>query len=880
MNDLIFFDKKVYHKLWYRLIFKLFPETENRLNQSIIKFHQLYQDRFLPLHNFPSYLMRSELIELTKSLTDYKNSLRWKRLIFSSIFKAIHLTVNQELKFLKQYPQNYLKFQKQKFRDFFNGKETGDSHGLNEEQIDAILINEKENILVAGPGSGKTRVIMDRVGFYSIKQGVPEEEILVLAFNRSAALEVKKRIEDKYGLSKVEIRTFHSLAMKIVHLANKYHEQEIIVEPNAERVIKGIISQFLDSSTEYFIQFHSFFSNYLQKRGFEKIHQKIDQKNQKIIESKHQQNYLTLNGEMVKSIAECEIANFFIKNDIRFEYESLVTWCDSDEQGREYHPDFYLPDYHIYLEHWAFEPGKKPPDWFEDDENVYEQQRKWKISQFKKHGKILWHSYYEQWKAGKLLEVLTDYCKKFKVELKPLARSQLMEKLGIGTQNHHLLADMISSYITAAKNSGYSHEMFKKKVEKSERAVSSYDYFFFKLVEPIFEAYQHYLKQNAKIDFNDMVNYAIEYLDNILLVEAIKPSISYKMVFVDEFQDISPQRFKLLRKILELNPKARLFCVGDDWQAIYGFAGATNKYMIDIHRYFDDCSLNFLTWNYRNSSIILDYSSEIIKLSKSYIKKQFNPLNRGEMNDVVIKSYNATTEEWYEIHQGKAVYDLLLDLIENKKVEPSEIMILSRYNFSCNKIKEMILERNEIPMALLKHGKMVKPGVRFYTIHKSKGLEADIVIILNVYTGDFGFPSKIESKVNYHFLNPDLTEKSEEEARLCFVGLTRARKKVFLFTWESNESDFILYNFFFNPTSGNAGKIVNPFRAEIIKRTEKAILFCLVDIPTNPTIWFPLSTITQIVQLGDEDLYEIEAEKWIIDKKNQELINKIRKISV
>ncbi|RLI63895.1 MAG: hypothetical protein DRO88_08755 [Promethearchaeia archaeon] len=685
------------------------------------------------------------------------------------------------------------------------------------------------------------------VGFYSLKQ-------------------------EKYGLNQVEIRTFHSLAMKIVQLASKFNDQKILVESNAEQAIKTIISRYLEKSTDFFIQYHSFFSNYLQKKDFGRYHQK----NQKILESKHQQNYFTLEGEMVKSIAECEIANFFIKHDVRFDYETLVTWCDPDEEGREYHPDFYLPDYDIYLEHWAFQPGKSPPDWFEDDENIYEQERNWKISQFKKHGKILWHTFYEQWKSGMLEEILIEYCNNFQVELKPLNRLQLMKKIGIGTQNLHLLSDMISSYIVAAKNSGYTFEMFKEKVQKSERVISSYDYFFFQLVIPIFEEYQSYLQQNSKIDFNDMVNNAIKYLDNILLVDAIKPKIYYDMVFVDEFQDISPQRFKLLKKILELNIQARLFCVGDDWQAIYGFAGATNKYMIDIQRYFNDCSLNFLTRNYRNSSIILDYSSEIIKLSKNFIKKQFSPLNQGNINDVVIQTISALNEEWFEVYQNKKVYELLISLIKDKKVEPSEIMVLSRYNFTFNKLKEMILERNEIPIALIKYGKMVKPGVRFYTLHKSKGLEADYVLILNVYDGDYGFPSKMESKVNYQFLNTLLTEKFEEETRLCFVGLTRARKKLFLFTWESHESEFILYDFFFQAKMGKAMKIENPFRAEIVKRTEKAVLCSFIDIPTTPSIWFPFSTLKKITQLDSENFYEINADQWIIDKKNQELFDRFR----
>ncbi len=870
------------YNFWQKAILKLFPRTLEIVSRKNQEVHIIVHEELRPWHDFPHYLAKEERKDYQSKIKTNRRNLKYAHFFLRSFFKSALQDLKREQNFFQSYPEQYLAFQSRLNADFFSGKESGDSHGLNQEQINAILVNETENLLVAGPGSGKTRVIMDRVGFYHLKRHIPEERILVLAFNKSAAGEVKSRIQEKYGLSKIEIRTFHSLGMKILRLDPSVQKNQIKVESNAERAIGMIIAQKLEESSRFNTQYFSFFSHYLTKQNFDQYHDK----NIKQLEHQEQEKYYTLEGELVKSLAECEIANFFITNNIQFEYEPLVTWCDSNDEGKTYHPDFYLNDYDIYLEHWAFRPGKNPPDWFEDDENLYEQNRSWKCAQYEKHKKTLWHTYYEQWRDDSLEETLKNYCGDSNIELEPLPQDQLMEKMGIGTKNHHLLTDMISSYIIAAKNCGFDSEKFDHKVQKSQNTSNSYDLAFFYLVIPIFGQYQEYLQSQSKIDFNDMINEAVLILEQIntststststsTISSAFQSALCYDMIFVDEFQDISPQRFQLLQQIMQLNPKARLFCVGDDWQAIYGFTGATNRYLTEYKRFFKDPALNFLVENYRNTNSILDYGSQIIRQTSDFIDKKFKSLHWGSQNDVKIHSISSSSEEWFQRDQYEKIYDMLLELIRDQAVDPSEIMILSRYTFGYTNLKILCEENGEIPVALLKSGEVVKQGVRFYTLHKSKGLEADVVIILNVYEGDYGFPSQIDSKVNYKFLNPDLSEKADEEARLCFVGLTRARKQVFLYTWKSHESSFIILPEIPKEAQmdqKNSTCLQEKFTAALIHETSKAYLFLMIDIEGKPKLWFPKSTIISIQAIGQTKIRNVQVQPWILEQKNREIL--------
>ena len=128
---------------------------------------------------------------------------------------------------------------------------------------------------------------------------------------------------------------------------------------------------------------------------------------------------------------------------------------------------------------------------------------------------------------------------------------------------------------------------------------------------PIYERYQESLDGSEEIDFHDMINRATE------LVESGRFRSPFKYILVDEFQDISPSRAALLKALLDNCPGAQLFAVGDDWQAIYRFAGSDIAVMQEFGERFGDYERIDLETTFRcwADSSIFDRSSVFVQES-------------------------------------------------------------------------------------------------------------------------------------------------------------------------------------------------------------------------------------------------------------------------
>ena len=126
----------------------------------------------------------------------------------------------------------------------------------------------------------------------------------------------------------------------------------------------------------------------------------------------------------------------------------------------------------------------------------------------------------------------------------------------------------------------------------------------------------------------------------------------------------------------------------------------------------------------------------------------------------------------------------------------STVFLIGRYSFD-NKMLEDNLElsykydnRNNLTKVI--YSKRDDLDISYITAHKSKGLQADYVFILNNKNGRMGFPSKIQDSPVLDLLleNSDPFPDAEER-RLFYVAMTRAKKKVILVTLKDRESDFL-----------------------------------------------------------------------------------------
>ncbi len=744
--------------------------------------------------------------------------------------------------FIRNYNENFIRVQLKKHGQFFDGNKD------EEDQRRAILTNDTNTLVIAGPGSGKTTTLVDRVAYYVLKEGIKPADILVLAYGKSAKADIEKKILEKYHIQ-IEIRTFHSLGFKMLKLS----PTDVL---DASIVMSDIIQDMKRHDQEYQRRYVDFLSHFPAEDGAESDTKRA------VLESKlawrEYEPYIALDETRVRSIPERDIANFFIKNQIPYKYEQIVTWCDKDSPLREYKPDFYLPDYDIYIECWMIKEGEQSPEHYTiplSKIKKYEDDREWKRGQFIKHGKILWEVYASDNLDGRLQSILVEKCGAYGIPLRPRSNEELLDL--VKKERMKFLDEAIQNTITTAKVTGLNIVQLTHKVHEQSTMISPSEAMFYTLVEPIFEKYEERLRQEGKIDFEDMINKACELLYESGKGAQDKGIAAYKMIFIDEFQDISLQRLKLVKLLAHLDEDCRVFCVGDDWQGIYGFAGSSCKYFVDFEKYAGACTRVLLHLNHRNPQSVINFGQQVIaKCKEKNIDKRLISKQTEIQSAIQIHRLNADNDGVYWNTQAKEALSLIKELVRNH-VDPGEIMVLSRFRIGYAMLRKNISEQaGDIPVALEKDGKIIKSGVRFHTIHKSKGLESSIVILLNVNYGFWGFPPSRASLFNAKLINPDLPEREDEERRLFFVALTRAKKRVHIFTWIDNESLFL----------PPPVKIFNDMLARIIDTTDKAVHLEVDDNTYIDTVWVARSMITSVYDDNSRELKRFSFTPWLLEK--------------
>lgn len=332
------------------------------------------------------------------------------------------------------------------------------------------------------------------------------------------------------------------------------------------------------------------------------------------------------------------------------------------------------------------------------------------------------------------------------------------------------VSSMFEMIISLIKSNNYSINDLEKLITKDSKLL-------FELVKPIFIKYNEYLINNKLIDFNDMINLSTN------IVKENKYIHKYKYVIVDEYQDISLSRYKLLLAMRKQN-NYKLFCVGDDWQSIYRFSGSDVGLITNFSKYWGDTKIYKIEHTYRFSSKLANISSKFIMKNNNQIKK--NIIGR-EGNCFPI-----------EIIYGSSDNNLINEFINMLYKLPnySKVFLLGRYTFDIDILrnnKYFNIEYNYITKSYdIILDKRVDLDINFLTIHKSKGLQSDYVFILNNKDELMGFPSKVKdsSLVNSLLDNSDNYLYSEER-RLFYVSITRCKVKTYLLVNKYNKSIFI-----------------------------------------------------------------------------------------
>jgi DNA helicase-4 len=309
------------------------------------------------------------------------------------------------------------------------------------------------------------------------------------------------------------------------------------------------------------------------------------------------------------------------------------------------------------------------------------------------------------------------------------------------------------------------------------------------LAKPVYDSYQSHLAARGQIDFNDMINKASAYI----VQQKYQRKLSY--IIIDEFQDISLGRYQMVKAIKSLNPECKLFCVGDDWQSIYRFAGSDISLFTEFEKYFGFTASSKIETTYRFCDPLIKLSGNFILKNPAQAKKRLKSLSKEkETNYKIVYSGD---DEMTDAMALKEIFDQLIDEGRYEK----EILILGRYTFDVKRLEDF---NNTFSIfggqdeTIVRYEKVSEGGTastvnaRYMTVHKSKGLEADIVIVINCNSGQFGFPAEMSDDPVLNLLLSEADQyPNGEERRLFYVAMTRAKEQLYLVADRVIKSKFI-----------------------------------------------------------------------------------------
>ena len=251
-----------------------------------------------------------------------------------------------------------------------------------------------------------------------------------------------------------------------------------------------------------------------------------------------------------------------------------------------------------------------------------------------------------------------------------------------------------------------------KQTPLAERSLAFLDIF-----EVLKSAYEKGLEEHEAIDFDDMISQGVDYIEQDYYIPP------YTHILVDEFQDISRGRAKLLNAMRHHTQDKTLFCVGDDWQAIYRFAGSDVAVMREFGQYFGATEITKLDKTFRYNNMISDFTSQFILQNPNQIKKSVSTVKKVD------------TPQIFYLNSDKGELSIAFDALNhiNKSAKDgSSVLLLGRY-------------KHTMPEELLDEARAAFDNLRidFKTVHSSKGLEYDYVIILGLNSGKFGFRARL-----------------------------------------------------------------------------------------------------------------------------------------
>lgn len=644
---------------------------------------------------------------------------------------------------------------------------------LDEQQRRSIVSEEDNCLVVSSAGSGKTSSIVGKVKYLIELKKVDPTRILLISYTNKAAAELTERM----GIDGLRGYTFHKLALDLI---GQQTGQKPSICDNTDALFVKIYRELLDDprfrkhAVEYFVDYQASEADW-EKRKNERRQQLSEQKDVRL-----KALLPDMDGKPIYIRSEQEQKICFVLSSlgVKFRYEEPYEHPVADAMHSQYKPDFSIyferdgKPKRLYLEHFGVDEHGLVPAWFAKDRNIsYEEANRiyndgitWKKAAHEKFETELITTSSADFYHSDIKEKLKTLLSGAGVPLQERTDTELYGMvLPEGSKQEKAFIRLIATFVTLLKSSCRSLKEVLKQTDETDDSRS--EFVIKNIFRPVYERYTEALRNSGQIDFTDAILQATD------ICRTSHP-VTYDYIIVDEFQDISVDRYNFLKALREGNPPAKLYCVGDDWQSIYRFSGSDMALFNNFAGFFGPTEINKIETTYRFGEPLVGISAQFIQRNTAQIQKNIRPFSEHTKTELSFQAYERND---YCNTIGRLVASIPAD---------KSVFLLGRYSFDDYYLSFMY--------------KSVKEGNRFYyiidgrkieflTVHKSKGLEADYVIILQCNKDTYGFPSRVSDDPALQYV---LTASDRfpygEERRLFYVAITRAKVK----TWVLYDTRF------------------------------------------------------------------------------------------
>ena len=688
-----------------------------------------------------------------------------------AVLAAIELWETDLSEYVADWNETHLHAELEACREFFDRVERSP---LTEEQARAVVCFDNRVQVIASAGSGKTSTMVAKAAYALHRRLVAPERILLLAFNNAAAAELRERLRDRLqhlGLpgEKVVAQTFHAFGSSVIGQATgrkpalaPWIDQQQDVEHLA-----GLIEDLKATDPSFGRRWELFrvvFGNGWSDTDLEETAPDEWQSAQQ------DKTFRTLQGELVKSQGEQLIADWLFYQGVRYVYEPPYEHDTADATHRQYFPDFYYPDIDVYHEHFGLYRDGSAPKKFEG----YLEGVQWKRATHQDRGTELLETTMTQVWDGTAFDYLEEELTRRGITLAPDPDRPIPGRAPVKQAQ---LVRTFRTFMNHAKSNQLSGAELRERLDtQTHPALRFRNGLFLDLYATIHGAWQQELATHNYIDYDDMLTHAAEHL------EAGRWESPYELVMVDEMQDASHARARLARALVA-EPGRYLFAVGDDWQSINRFAGADPSVMTDFTGWFGPGQTLRLEQTFRSPQSICDISSAFIQQNPQQLPKHVVSATPEPDRPVTAVAMGAASEVPDVV--GRYLEDL------NQAVETGAIPAPAKSKLQVRSLSRYHQQHRAIPVSY--RNAWAHLEVQAHTIHSSKGLEADYIIILGLTKGFQDFPSTITDDPVLELATPaGETFPFAEERRLFYVALTRTKRAVLLLTVRGKESPFLV----------------------------------------------------------------------------------------